>query len=46
MQAMHTNDDIRDLDPILLNELYGYVDTDSDFTANSSDTADSDNENM
>ena len=43
---MHTNDVIRDLDPILLNDLYGYIDTDSDHTASTSGNTDSDNDSM
>ena len=38
IQAAPTIDDIRDLDPILLNELYGYVDTDSNYSASSGDS--------
>ena len=46
IQAMHTNDVIRDLDPILLNEIYGYVDIDSDNTASTSGTTESDTDSM
>ena len=46
IQAMHTNDVIRDLDPILLNDIYGYIDRDSDHTASNSGSTDSDNDSM
>ena len=38
LQAAPTIDNVRDLDPILLNELYGYIDTDSNYSANGSDS--------
>ena len=40
-QAAPTLNDIRDLDPILLNELYGFVDTDSDYGNSNSGNSDS-----
>lgn len=40
-QGINTADTIRDLDPIVLSELYGYVDTDSDYSANDSPSSDS-----
>ena len=43
---MHTNDVIRDLNTIFLNEIYGYVDADSDNTTSTSGTTDSDNDSM
>ena len=38
LQDINSNDNVRDLDPILLNELYGYVDTDSNYSASSGDS--------
>ena len=38
LQAAPTMDDVRYSNPILLNELYGYIDTDSNYSANGRDS--------